>query len=85
MLKYDSVHKGLDAEVSHHDGKLIVNGKAITVFSEYVPHQVPTNQQAIHHLIKARSFSRQHQRPALHYDFCDFFLFCFNDCLLGYC
>jgi len=37
MLKYDSVHKGLDAEISHKDGKLIVNGKPITIFSEMKP------------------------------------------------
>ena len=34
MLKYDSVHGRFDGEVSTKDGKLIVNGNEITVFSE---------------------------------------------------
>ena len=33
MLKYDSVHGKFDGEVSAKDGKLVVNGKEITVFN----------------------------------------------------
>ena len=32
MLKYDSVHGKFKGEVSTKDGKLVVNGKEITVF-----------------------------------------------------
>ena len=32
MLKYDTVHGKFDGEVSAKDGKLVVNGKEITVF-----------------------------------------------------
>jgi glyceraldehyde 3-phosphate dehydrogenase len=37
MTKYDSVHGRFDGEVSHADGKLVVNGKEITVFGEKDP------------------------------------------------
>ncbi len=37
MTKYDSVHGRFKGEVSAADGKLIVNGKAITVFAEKDP------------------------------------------------
>jgi len=37
MFKYDSVHRGFQGDVSEKDGKLIINGKAITVFAERDP------------------------------------------------
>jgi glyceraldehyde 3-phosphate dehydrogenase len=37
LLKYDSVHRTLDAEVSHGEGCLIVNGQTIKVLSERDP------------------------------------------------
>ena len=37
MFKYDSVHGRFKGEVSTKDGKLIVDGHAITVFAEREP------------------------------------------------
>lgn len=37
MLKYDSVHGRFDGEVHIEDGKLVVNGKKVTVFAEMDP------------------------------------------------
>ena len=34
MFKYDSTHGRFKGEVSHKDGKLIVNGKEINVYTE---------------------------------------------------
>jgi len=34
MLKYDSTHGKFEDEVSHKDGKLIVNGHEINVFNK---------------------------------------------------
>jgi glyceraldehyde 3-phosphate dehydrogenase len=34
MFKYDSTHGQFKGEVSHKDGKLIVNGQEIAVFTE---------------------------------------------------
>ncbi len=34
MFKYDSTHGRFKGEVSHQEGKLIVNGHAISVFTE---------------------------------------------------
>lgn len=36
MFERDSVHGKFNGKVEHHDGKLIINGKSITVFSEKV-------------------------------------------------
>jgi len=40
LLKYDSTHGRYKGEVSHKDNKLIVNGKAITVFGCMKPEQI---------------------------------------------
>lgn len=37
MFKYDSVHGRFDGTVEAKDGKLVINGKPITVFAEKDP------------------------------------------------
>lgn len=41
MFKYDSVHGRFQGTVEAKDGKLVVNGKEISVFSERDPAQIP--------------------------------------------
>ena len=41
LLKYDSVHGILDADVKSEEGKLIVNGKEIKVLAERAPEKLP--------------------------------------------
>lgn len=41
LLKYDTTHGTLDAEVSAGDGELIVDGKSIKVFAERDPANLP--------------------------------------------
>jgi glyceraldehyde 3-phosphate dehydrogenase len=41
MLKYDSTHGVLDAEVSHGEGELIVDGKSVRSLSEREPEALP--------------------------------------------
>lgn len=36
MFKYDSTHGRFKGTVEAKDGKLVINGNAITVFGEYV-------------------------------------------------
>jgi glyceraldehyde 3-phosphate dehydrogenase len=35
MFKYDSTHGRYKGEISHKDGKLIVDGKSIAVYTEF--------------------------------------------------
>merc|ERR1711862_782175 len=44
MFKYDSTHGQYKGEVSAADGKLVVDGKTITVFSERDPSAIPLGQ-----------------------------------------
>jgi len=41
LLKYDSVHGIFAGEVTHKDGKLIIDGRSIAIFAEKDPTQIP--------------------------------------------
>src|SRR5512137_3051147 len=41
LLKYDSVHGTMDAEIRWKEGALIVDGKEITVLAERDPEKLP--------------------------------------------
>lgn len=41
MFKYDSTHGPFKGEVGEKDGKLVINGKSISVFSERDPANIP--------------------------------------------
>ncbi|MBT2583694.1 type I glyceraldehyde-3-phosphate dehydrogenase [Planococcus sp. ISL-109] len=47
LLKYDSVHGILDADISAKEGSIFVNGKEIKVFSEKDPAQLPWKKHEI--------------------------------------
>lgn len=36
LFKYDSIHGNYDGEVEAKDGKLVIDGNQVTVFSEYI-------------------------------------------------
>jgi glyceraldehyde 3-phosphate dehydrogenase len=41
LLKYDSVHRTMQAEVKEQDGSLVVDGKAVKILSERDPEKLP--------------------------------------------
>ena len=41
MVKYDTMHGHFDGTVKAENGKLVVNGKEISVFAEKEPSQIP--------------------------------------------
>src|SRR5438132_8449221 len=47
LLKYDSVHGKLDAQIEAGEGKLIVNGKTIQVLKEREPAKLPWKQLGV--------------------------------------
>jgi len=53
MLKYDSVHGRFNHEVSYTENSLIVDGKAITTFSEMNPEIIPWQDCGIEYLVDA--------------------------------
>jgi glyceraldehyde 3-phosphate dehydrogenase len=53
MFKYDSTHGQFKGEVSHGDGKLIVNGQQISVFTEKEPSKIPWGQLGAEYIVES--------------------------------
>ncbi|CAO3645480.1 unnamed protein product [Mucor hiemalis] len=53
MFKYDSVHGRFNGTVEAKDGKLVVNGKEISVFSERDPAQIPWGKAEAYYVVES--------------------------------
>jgi len=53
MLKYDTVHGRFDADIKAENGKLVVNGNAITVFGELNPADIKWGESGVKYVIEA--------------------------------
>jgi glyceraldehyde 3-phosphate dehydrogenase len=56
LLKYDSTHGALNAEVSHDEQHLIVNGKKIRVYSERDPKNIPWGKEGVDVVLECTGF-----------------------------
>ncbi len=60
LLKYDSIHRQFNGEVTAEDDHLIVNGKKIAIFSEKDPENLPWKDLAVDYVIESTGhFSSQ--------------------------
>ncbi|UZJ51100.1 hypothetical protein CBS101457_000420 [Exobasidium rhododendri] len=53
MLKYDSTHGPFKGEVKTEGGKLVVNGKHISVFGEKDPSNIPWASAGAHYIVES--------------------------------
>jgi len=53
MFKYDSTHGRFKGEVSHKDGKLVVNGNEIAVYTEKEPSKIPWGQLGAEYIVES--------------------------------
>jgi glyceraldehyde 3-phosphate dehydrogenase len=60
MFKYDSVHGRFEGTVEAKDGKLIVNGKSISVFEEKDPAKIPWGSVGAAYIVES-TVSREHR------------------------
>ncbi len=67
MLKYDSVHGRFEGEVSEKDGKLVVNGKAITIFQAMDPKDIPWNSCGAEYIIESTGVFTDKAKAAAHF------------------
>ncbi|EPR59732.1 glyceraldehyde-3-phosphate dehydrogenase GAPDH1 [Toxoplasma gondii TgCatPRC2] len=66
LLRYDSVHGHYPGEVSHKDGKLIVGGKAVTVFNEKEPTAIPWGQAGVHYICESTGIFLTKEKAQAH-------------------
>ncbi len=66
LLKYDSVHGILDAEVSYDDEGIVVNGKKYRVYAETDPEKLPWKELGIDVVIESTGRFRERDKAEKH-------------------
>lgn len=56
MFKYDSVHGRFKGSVEAKDGKLVINGKAVKVFAERDPANIPWSSVGAEYIVESTVF-----------------------------
>ena len=68
MLKYDSTHGVLDAEIAHGEGELSVDGKAVKVTSEREPSALPWGDLGVDVVIESTGLFTGREGASQHLD-----------------
>lgn len=67
MLKYDSAHGRFDGEVGTKDGKLVVNGKEVTVFSCMDPKEIPWSSAGAEYVVESTGLFTTTEKASAHF------------------
>ncbi len=66
MVKYDTMHGHFDGDVKAENGKLVVNGKAIEVFAEKDPSQIPWGKIAAEYVVESTGVFTSTDKASAH-------------------
>jgi glyceraldehyde 3-phosphate dehydrogenase len=66
LLKYDSVHRGIDAEVSYEEHALVVNGIRIPVYAEKDPSKLPWKDLNVDVVVESTGFFLNRETAGKH-------------------
>ncbi|MFH1200181.1 MAG: type I glyceraldehyde-3-phosphate dehydrogenase [Candidatus Micrarchaeota archaeon] len=66
LLKYDSVHGKFDAEVSHTDKSIIVDGREIRVLAEKSVEALKWNDYGVTHVIESTGLYTEREKAKVH-------------------
>jgi len=66
LLKHDSTHGALDAEVSYDEQNLIVNGTKIRVYSERNPADIPWKHEGVDIVLECTGFFTDAEKAKAH-------------------
>ena len=66
LLKYDSVHGKLDADVSSTDHSIIINGKEIEIYTERDPAMLPWSKLGIDTVFECTGLFRDREKASKH-------------------
>lgn len=68
LLKYDSVHGTLAAEVKAEDDKIIVDGRPIKVMAQRSPSELPWGKLGVEFVVESTGIFRSRDKAQLHID-----------------
>ena len=66
MLKYDSTHGRFGGTVEHTEGKLIVNGKPISVHAEKDPGAIPWGRDGAEYIVESTGVFTTTEKASAH-------------------
>jgi glyceraldehyde 3-phosphate dehydrogenase len=66
MVKYDTMHGHFDGEIKAEDGKLVVNGRAINVFAEKDPSQIPWGKIDAEYVVESTGVFATTEKASAH-------------------
>ncbi len=67
MMKYDSAQGRFQGEVSEKDGKLVVNGKEITVYSLFDPAEIPWKETGAEYIVESTGLFTTTEKASAHF------------------
>ena len=67
MLKYDSVHGHFNGTVETKDGKLIVNGEAVTVYNCMNPPEIPWGEAGADYVVESTGVFTTMEKASAHF------------------
>jgi len=66
MFKYDSTHGRFKGEVSHKDGKLIINGQEVAVYNKKNPDEIPWGTHGADYVVESTGVFTTTDKAQLH-------------------
>jgi glyceraldehyde 3-phosphate dehydrogenase len=66
MLRYDTVHGKFNGDISVNDGKLVVNGKAISVFACMNPEEIPWGEAGAVYVVESTGVFTKSEKATAH-------------------
>lgn len=66
LFKYDTIHGNYKGSVETKDGKLIVDGKAIAVFTERDPKAIPWGREGVRYVVESTGVFTDKAKAAAH-------------------
>lgn len=68
MLKYDSAHGRFQGKIEDIDGKLVVNGHAVTVFNISDPKDIPWHEAGAEYILESTGLFTTMEKAAAHFN-----------------
>src|SRR3989440_11326358 len=68
MLRYDSTHGRLEAEITHTDGEIAVDGKSLQVLSEREPDKLPWSDLGVEIAVESTGLFTDREGASKHLD-----------------
>jgi glyceraldehyde 3-phosphate dehydrogenase len=66
LLKYDTVYRTWDKNISHEEGAIVINGKKVTVFAQKEPSQIPWKTLGVDVVVESTGFFTSFDKAQAH-------------------